>query len=138
MEKDPDQRLKEQERKQIRQFGFNFAVGMAVLFLLSLWRSFPLPLKIGAAFLGAYHLCFAIINYRWLYPTYKLVSWLGLFLGNILTTLVFSVVFYLLFTPIAFILRLLKKDVIRNNSHTPCWMSIPDAMNDPERIKRLF
>jgi hypothetical protein len=138
MEKDLNQRLTDREQKLIRRFGFNFAIGMAVLFLVSLWRNFPLPFKIGAALLGVYHLCFAILNYRWLYPTYKLVSGIALLLGNILTTAIFTVVFYLLFTPIALVLRLCKKDVIRTNSHHPRWLPIPEAMNNPERIKRLF
>jgi hypothetical protein len=138
MEKELNQRLEEQEKKQIRRFGFNFAMGMTVLFLVSLWRNFALPFKIGVAGLGLAHLCFAFLNYRWLYPTYKLVLSISILFGNILTTIIFTVVFYLLFTPIAFVLRLCKKDVIGNNSREPRWLPIPETANNPERVKRLY
>jgi hypothetical protein len=138
MEKKLDQGLKGKETKKVRQFGYSFALGMAILFGISLWKGFVLPFKAVVVFLGLYHLLFALIYPQFLVPTFKLMNFIGKWVGNIITVIIFTVVFYLLFTPIAFILRLAKKDVIQNISKEPHWVPYPESANDPKRIEKLF
>lgn len=138
MEKNIDKRLKEYRIKKIKQFGLSFTMGMAILFVISIWKDFILPLKLIIAFMFFYHLLSTFLYYKLLYPTYILISFIGNILGNLLTVIIFTVVFYFLFTPIAMILRLLKKDIVKNISASPQWIPILDKQNNPQRVEHLF
>lgn len=135
MEKNIDKRLKEIE---IKKFGYSFSLGMAILIIISIWKNFGLPFKMVVSFMFVYHLFSSLFFYKLLYPMYIITSFVGKVLGNTLAIIIFTIVFYLLFTPIAIILRLLKKDVIKNFSISPQWITISDKQNDPKRIERLY
>jgi hypothetical protein len=135
MEKNTHQRL---EGKKIQQFGYSFAAGMLILTAIGIWKGFTLPIKIIVVLLGIYHILFAFINYKFLIPTFKLMSGLAGLIGNALTFIIFFIFFYVLFTPIAFLLRLFGKDVIRKISREPRWYDIPERDNDPKRAERLY
>src|SRR5258708_2551072 len=107
-----DKRLKMLKIKKMRDFGYSFAAGMAILFAISIWKNFPLPFKVGIGILCFYHLVLAMIFYPALKPTYWLITNIAKVLGNILSTIIFGVFYYILFTPIALLLRLSGKDVI--------------------------
>lgn len=138
MEKELNQGLDGGEMKEVRRFGYSFALGMAILFGISWWKHFALPVKGVVALLCLYHLAFALINPRVLIPNFKVVNFIGKVVGNTLTYIIFTIVFYLLFSPIAFLLRLLKKDVIGQHSIEPRWIPYPESANDPKRIEKLF
>ena len=138
MEKELNQGLAEKELREVRRFGYSFAFGMAILLGLSFWRHFALPVKVVVSFLCLYHLIFALTDLRFLLPSYKGLTWCGRSVGNVLTFIVFTAVFYLLFTPLAVLLRLLKKDVIGQNSVEPRWTPYPESASDPRRVEKLF
>jgi hypothetical protein len=138
MEKDAHQRLEDKENRKIKQFGWSFAAGMLILTAIGIWKGFILPVKITVIVLGVYHLLFAFLNTRFLIPTYKVMTGLANLLGNALTIVIFFIFFYILFTPVAFLLRLFGKDVIRNISKEPLWYDIPEKDNDPKRVERLY
>ncbi|NLY44125.1 MAG: hypothetical protein GX066_09225 [Clostridiaceae bacterium] len=138
MEKNINKGLREDEIKKLKKFGYSFSLGMAILFAISTWKNFVLPFRVIVSILFAYHLFGAFFCYKFLYPTYVLTSFIGKIIGNLFTVVIFTVVFYLLFTPISIILRLFKKDVIKNNSVSPQWIMIPDKQNDPKRVERMF
>jgi hypothetical protein len=138
MEKEFDQRLKNLEIKKIKQFGYSFSGGMALLLLISLWKGFPFPVKAIVCFLSIYHLAFALFYYQFLLPTYHFVSFVTKQIGDLIIVLIFSALFYLIFTPISLILRLFKKDMIRNISMEPKWTLILEEKNDPRRVERLY
>jgi hypothetical protein len=138
MAKEFGQGLKDHEIKKIKQFGFSFALGMAVLFLISFWRGYPFQLKTVICLLSIYHLAFVLIGYKFLLPTYWIISFVLKQVAGLMTVLIFGAFFYLIFTPISLILRLFQKDIIKNISREPRWIPIPEKMNDPKRVERLF
>ncbi|OHD28846.1 MAG: hypothetical protein A2086_04465 [Spirochaetes bacterium GWD1_27_9] len=133
MEKNINKRL-----KKIKQFGYSFALGMLILFLISLWKNFILPVKGVIIFLSVYHLLCALFFYKGLYPTFHLMNFIGKIVGNFLTYIVFTVVFYVFVSPISFILRLAGKDHIKNYSTKPQWLTVKDEENNPKRVEKLY
>jgi len=132
----PDKRLK--STKELRQFGYSFVLGMAILVLISFWRKFHPGITIAAALSGTFHLILMLIKPALLYPTYRVISTIGKWVGKLLTVVVFTIVYYLLFTPIALILRFLNKDIIAHSSREPAWLDVPAGQNNPERVEKLY
>ncbi|MEE1290772.1 MAG: hypothetical protein UHW86_07030, partial [Spirochaetota bacterium] len=54
----------------------------------------------------------------------------------VIGTIVFGIIFYLIFTPTSILLKLNKKDHI--NKNTTGWNNVPEKINLPEQCKRLF
>jgi hypothetical protein len=133
-----EQRLKTDHRNDLRRFGLSFGAGMAVLTGVGLWKDFSPPIIIAAILFSLFHFGAAILRVELLQPTYTVVSTIGKILGRVITVVVFTLVYYLLFTPIALLLRLCQKDVIANNSRLPAWITIPEKDNDPQRITKLY
>lgn len=138
MEKKTDKRLELQEKTEIRKFACFFSLGMAILFSVSVWKGFHLPVKVVIAFLGLSHLIFAFLNYKYVKPSFILVSFIVKKLCNFISLAITGIIFYLLFSPIAFILRLFKKDVVKSNCSRPGWVDIPEKYNNPARIEKSF
>lgn len=138
MEKKIDKRLELQEKKEIRKFACLFSSGMAILFAISIWKGFHLPGKVVIAFLGLYHLVFAFINYRYVKPSFIIVSFIVKTLFNFISLVITGIIFYLLFSPIAFILRLLKNDIIKSNCSKSGWIDLPEDYNNPARIEKSY
>lgn len=138
MEKKFDQGLKAKALKEIRDFGFYFSAGMALLFALSLWKHFALVFQVVVMSLFTYHLICALLIPKALKPTHVLTGFIGKIVGNTLTYIIFTVLYYVFFTPIALIIRLNKNDVIASASVKPAWIDIPEKDNDPKRVEKLF
>jgi len=138
MEKNFSERLTGKDKNKIRQFGFSFAIGMLILFIVSLWKRFSLPVQILILFFGFLHLFSALFLNKLLIPTYTIMSFIAKILGNVIITTIFTIVFYLLFTPIAIILRFSGKDVINKNSEKTLWIKIDNKRNDPKQIEKMF
>ena len=58
-------------------------------------------------------LAVAAVRPAWLHPLNRVWTGLGLLLGRIVTPIVTGLLFYLVVTPVAFLLRLLGKDPLR-------------------------
>lgn len=132
MEKKSDKRL------IYSKYGFSFSIGMGLLLALSFWKDFSLYFKGVVVFLLLYHLSCAIFFPKVLKPFYEAVTFITAKAGNILSNIVFTIVFYALFTPIALVLRLYGKDQIKKISKSPAWMDVEEKENDPERVKHLY
>lgn len=122
--------------KSLRFFGLKFLLGMGLVaatgwfFLHWTW-----PILLIPGVLGVFHGVFALVNPRVLKPT----SWFFHKLIDLLT-LVFSVIFltiiyYLLFTPVAFFLRLAGKDQLKNSGG---WRDPAPSTNDPQHLHKQF
>ena len=102
-----------------RSFGLVFFV----LFLaISLW---PLlddkDLRIWSLIISVIFLILGLLNSKILQPLNKIWFLFGLFLGNIVSPIVMSIVFFLVVTPTGFLVRLFGKDLLKlkkNNSST--------------------
>jgi hypothetical protein len=133
-----EQRLKTDRRTELRKFGYSFGAGMAILTAVGLWKHFWAPIIITTTILSLFHLGAAVFRVKLLPPSFKVVTTIGKFLGQVITVVVFTLVYYLIFTPIALVLRLCHKDVIGNISENPAWIAVPEKDNDPQRIAKLF
>jgi len=93
-----------------RSFGIVFFI---VFLIVSLW---PLlnneQIRYWVLFISILFLILGIINSKVLTPLNKIWFKFGLFLGKIISPLVMGVIFFLVVTPIGFIMRLLGKDVL--------------------------
>lgn len=94
-----------------RSFGFVFAAVFGLIGLYNLWhsgRAWPWLGLIAAAFLAV-----ALLRPAVLAPLNKLWMKFGLLLGAIVNPLVLGLLFFLVFTPMALIARLVGKDFLR-------------------------
>ncbi len=98
------------------------------------FRHFNIYLKISVLAIGVYHFLFAFINPQFLKATFFITSTIG----NLITKIFLALFFYLVFTPIALILRISGKDEIKENSIEPQWQDIDEKENDPKRVEKLY
>ena len=105
--------IPELDSKGLRDFGLLMAAVIGVLFgIFFPWlfdRSWPLwPWLIGAAFALP-----ALVVPLSLRPVYRGWMRFGMVMSRIMTPLVLGIVFFLVFTPVALVLKLLGKDAMR-------------------------
>ena len=101
----------------------SFGIVFFVLFLLI--ALYPLTysgeMRIWSAIISLIFLVLGLLNSKILAPLNKLWFKFGIFLGKIVSPLVMGVIFFLVVTPIAFLMRLLNKDLLNlkfNNENT--------------------
>ena len=103
-----------------RSFGIVFFV---VFFLIALY---PLinneDIRIWSLIISLIFLILGLINSRILNPLNKLWFKFGIFLGKIVSPIIMGIIFFLVVTPIGFIMRILGKDLLnlkfnRNKSY---------------------
>ncbi len=140
MEKDTNKRLKKLSKfdSDLRKFGIYFAIGMALLLSIAFLRNWQVLAKSIVAGLLLYHIIFAFLFPKALVVTYFITKVITKIVGTIITYVVFGLLYYLLFTPIAIIIRASKKDHIKNNSISPHWIECLEKDNDPKKIEKLF
>ncbi|MCP4559954.1 MAG: hypothetical protein GY873_04015 [Bosea sp.] len=94
-----------------RSFGFVFAAVFALIGLYNAWhhgRAWPWLALVAVGFLAV-----ALIRPAVLAPLNKLWMKFGLLLAAIINPIVLGILFFLVFTPMAFIARLVGKDFLR-------------------------
>jgi len=94
-----------------RSFGFVFAAVFALIGLYNAWhhgRAWPWLALIAAGFLAV-----ALIRPAVLAPLNRLWMKFGLLLAMIINPIVLGILFFLVFTPMAFVARLVGKDFLR-------------------------
>ena len=97
--------------KELRKFGLGLFVVLGVIGGLLLWRGRPAaPYFLGISGLS---LLLSLVWARGLTPVYRFMMWLAEKLAWINTRVILIVVFYLIFTPIGLVLRLIGKDLLR-------------------------
>lgn len=129
MEKIPHSRL--------RIYGLFLALGMgATAWVLSTRGAgwwIALPLSIGApAFI------FGLFAPGLLAGPYRASRAWGNAFGTILAWILMTPLYFLLFTPLAVLLRVFGGDHMAKSSRRPEWRTVPDRDNDPEQLKKLW
>ncbi len=93
-----------------KSFGVVFFI---VFFIVSIW---PLlksnEIRIWALILSIIFLTLGLTNSKALTPLNKLWFKFGIFLGNIISPIVMGIIYFVVVTPIAFILKVFQKDVL--------------------------
>lgn len=120
---------------------FGIQVG-AILTLIGLW---PLaaggPVRLWALILAAFLLLAAAFVPGWLQPVNRLWFRFGQLLGRIVTPVVMGFVYFLIVTPIALLLRLFGKDVLRlkrDASVSSYWVARTPPGPAPESMRDQF
>ena len=82
-------------------------------------------------------LILGILNSRFLTPLNKIWFKFGIFLGQIISPIVMGIIFFLVVTPIAFIMRVLGKDVLKlkKNTDNSYWIKKTDLKS---KMKNQF
>lgn len=125
--------------KELRKFGIGLAVILGVIGGLFLWRGRSAgPYILYAAGLS---LLLSIIRPTGLTPIHRFMSWLAPILAWINTRIILTLAFYILFTPIGLLVRLIRKDLLDqkiDKSAESYWIKRQDPPFDPETYKHQF
>ncbi len=105
-----------------RNFGIVFSI---VFLIISLW---PLlsqnEIRIWSLIISVIFFILGIFNSKLLLPLNKIWFKFGMFLGNFIAPIVMGIVFFLVVTPTALIMRLLGKDLLnlKKNNKNSYWI----------------
>ena len=109
-----------------RNFGIVFFI---VFFLIAVY---PLinngNIRVWSLIISIIFLIFGLINSKLLLPLNKLWFKFGLLLGSVISPIVMGIIFFLVVTPIALILRAIGKDVLnlKKNNNKTYWIEKSD------------
>jgi uncharacterized membrane protein YdcZ (DUF606 family) len=136
--------------EELGKFCFSFALGMFILttwlfvhhnitdHATGVWRvpaSFEFPwwawIPAGLSWL---HLLFGFIKRELGRPTHAIIG----FIGKVLSAILMGIFYYLLFTPVVLLTRFFGKDLIQHGSQSPHWEEVPEEVNNPKQIEKLF
>ena len=118
-----------------RNFGIVFSI---VFLIISLW---PLlsqnEIRIWSLIISVIFFILGIFNSKLLLPLNKISFKFGMFLGNFIAPIVMGIVFFLVVTPTALIMRLLGKDLLnlKKNNKNSYWI---EKDNSNSNLKNQF
>jgi hypothetical protein len=121
-----------------RSFGLVFTAFFSVLAFWPLVRH-GAPVRLWAAGAAGVMLLLALVSPQVLEPANRLWMKLGLLLGRIVNPIVLSLMFFLVFTPVALILRWIGRDLLglrRSPQAASYW--IPREPIEPGTLKNQF
>ena len=127
------------DRQELRKFGFVFAAGLVLIFgLFFPWvlekPSPSWPWIVAAVFAGS-----ALVLPQALKPVYLLWMKIGHVLGWINTRIILGVVFFIIFAPVALLIRLFGKDPMhRQLDATTSTYRVISEKPPRERMERPF
>jgi hypothetical protein len=122
-----------------RSFGLVMAGFFALVALLPLWRG--RPYRLWALVVSGAFLVLALIAPTLLRPLNLLWTRLALLLSKITNPIITGLMFYILFTPVAFALRLIGKDPLRLKLPTnggSYWIPRKPGEPAPESMQNQF
>ena len=118
-----------------KSFGIVF---FTVFLIIAIWpllngyeiRYWSLIISIVFLFLG-------ILNSKILTPLNKIWFKIGILLGNVISPIVMSIIFFLVVTPTSFIMKILGKDLLnlKKNTKNSYWIK---KQNQNSRMKNQF
>ena len=118
-----------------RSFGFVFFVFFGLI------SFYPLldqgNLRVWSLILSLIFLILGLINSRVLNPLNKIWFKFGIFLGKMISPIVMGLIFFLVVTPIGFLMRMLKKDILnlKFNESNSYWIEKTDPKS---KMKNQF
>jgi len=123
------------------KIGSNRSFGIVFFVVFILIGFYPLlkegNLNIISILLGLIFLILGILNSRLLSPLNKLWFKFGILLGQVISPVIMGIIFFLVVTPIALIMKLLGKDVLKlkNNGDNSYWIK---KLNLKSKMKNQF
>ena len=110
----------------------NRSFGIVFFIVFILIAFYPLinqgEIRIWSVLISLLFLILGIINSKILTPLNKVWFKFGIFLGKIISPIVMGLIFFLVVTPIAFLMRMLKKDLfnLKFNKNNSYWIKKTD------------
>ena len=110
----------------------NRSFGLVFFIVFLLIAFYPLinqgEIRIWSVLISLLFLILGIINSKILTPLNKVWFKFGIFLGKLISPVVMGIVFFLVVTPIAFLMRMLKKDLLnlKFNKNSSYWIEKTD------------
>lgn len=106
-----------------KRFGRQMGLVLVALSGLGFWRDWPYLASVSLLTLGAVHLILAVIAPDLLTRFNRFWMSLGYYFGKVFAPIEMAIIFFLMFTPIALVMRLLRRDplLIRKNKVNSYW-----------------
>ena len=114
------------------KIGSNRSFGIVFFIVFLLIAIYPLinqgEIRIWSVLIALLFLILGIINSKILTPLNKAWFKFGIYLGKIISPIVMGIIFFLVVTPIAFLMRMLKKDLLnlKFNKNRSYWIKKTD------------
>ena len=114
------------------QISSNRSFGIVFFIVFLLIAIYPLinqgEIRVWSVLISLLFLILGIINSKILTPLNKAWFKFGIFLGKIISPIVMGIIFFLVVTPIAFLMRILKKDLLnlKYNKNSSYWIEKTD------------
>ena len=118
-----------------RSFGIVFFI---VFFIIAIW---PLlngyEIRFWSLIISIVFLLLGILNSKILTPLNKIWFKIGILLGNVISPIIMSIIFFLVVTPTSFIMKILGKDLLnlKKNTKNSYWIT---KQNKNSRMKNQF
>lgn len=122
-----------------RSFGLVFAGAFTVVGLLPLVHA--APVRLWALALAALFLAVALIRPHLLHPLNRAWFYLGALLQKVVSPVVLSLLFFVVVTPLALLMRFLGKDPLRRRfdpGAVSYWLKRDQPTPDAETLRRQF
>ena len=110
------------------KIGSNRSFGIVFFIVFFLIATYPLingnEIRLWSLVVSIIFLLLGLINSKILNPFNKLWFKFGIFLGKIISPLIMGIIFFLVVTPIGFLMRLLNKDLLnlKFNNNSSYWI----------------
>ena len=106
-----------------KRFGRQMGLVLVALAGLGFWRDWPYLVNVSLLTLGAIHLILAVIAPDLLTGFNRFWMSLGYYFGKVFAPIEMAIIFFLMFTPIALVMRLFRRDalLIRKNKVNSYW-----------------
>ena len=114
------------------KIGSNRSFGIVFFIVFLLIAFYPLinqgDIRIWSVLISLLFLILGVINSKILTPLNKVWFKFGIFLGKIISPIIMGIIFFLVVTPIAFLMRMLKKDLLnlKFNKNSSYWIEKTD------------
>ena len=114
------------------KIGSNRSLGIVFFIVFLLIAIYPLinqgEIRVWSVLISLLFLILGIINSKILTPLNKAWFKFGIFLGKIISPIIMGIIFFLVVTPIAFLMRMLKKDLLnlKYNKNSSYWIEKTD------------
>ena len=114
------------------KIGSNRSFGIVFFIVFLLIAIYPLinqgEIRVWSVLISLLFLILGIINSKILTPLNKVWFKFGIFLGKIISPIIMGTIFFFVVTPIAFLMRILKKDLLnlKYNKNSSYWIEKTD------------
>ena len=123
------------------KIGSNRSFGLVFSFIFLIISVYPIldddPLRLWSLMIAMVFLILGLLNSKLLSPLNKTWFKFGIFLGKIISPFVMGIIFFLVVTPIGFLMRMLGKDLLRLklNTDKSYWIEKTEAKS---KMKNQF